>query len=209
MDLNPQRWIKAIIGGCFVLSKEASFAHADSIRIDTLKECNYQTVTLNGAYRYMKYVPPVKTEGNMAEIELYDEAGKKLTGKVIGNYHPERMDAMETMQRAFDGNVLSSPKTTVQQTDAWVGLDLGQVTTISKLVYLPRNDDNFIKEGELYELFYWDKEWKSLGQQLGSRKLQYLEYDNVPDNALLLLRNLTKGKEERIFTYEDGKQIWW
>lgn len=50
---------------------------------------------------------------------------------------------------------------------------------------------------------------ESLGRQVGSRQLQYLEYDNVPDNALLLLRNLTKGKEERIFTCEDGKQVWW
>ena len=116
---------------------------------------------------------------------------------------------METMKRAFDGNVLSSPKTVKTQNDAWVGLVLGRVVSISKLVYLPRNDDNFIKEGELYELFYWDREWKSLGRQVGSRQLQYLEYDNVPDNALLLLRNLTKGKEERIFTYEDGKQVWW
>lgn len=91
----------------------------------------------------------------------------------------------------------------------WGLLDLGRVVSVSKLVYLPRNDDNFIKEGELYELFYWDREWKSLGRQVGSRQLQYLEYDNVPDNALLLLRNLTKGKEERIFTYEDGKQVWW
>ena len=61
------------------------------------------------------------------------------------------------------------------------------------------------KDSELYELFYWDREWKSLGRQVGSRQLQYLEYDNVPDNALLLFRNLTKGKEEWIFTYEDGK----
>lgn len=33
--------------------------------------------------------------------------------------------------------------------------------------------------------------------------------DNVPTNALLLLRNHTKGKEERIFTYENGEQVWW
>ena len=33
--------------------------------------------------------------------------------------------------------------------------------------------------------------------------------DNVPTNALLLLRNHTKGKEERIFTYEGGEQVWW
>lgn len=49
--------------------------------------------------------------------------------------------------------MLSSPKTVKTQNDAWVGLDLGRVVSISKLVYLPRNDDNFIKEGELYELF--------------------------------------------------------
>ena len=36
-----------------------------------------------------------------------------------------------------------------------------------------------------------------------------LHFDNVPDNALLLLHNTTKGKEERIFTYENKKQVWW
>ena len=77
------------------------------------------------------------------------------------------------------------------------------------MVYLTRSDDNFIREGELYELYYWDGDWISLGQRTGSRKLQYLTYDNIPENALLLLRNLTKGQEERIFTYEDGRQVWW
>jgi hypothetical protein len=48
-----------------------------------------------------------------------------------------------------------------------------------------------------------------LGRQVGSRKTQELVYHNVPSGALLLLRNLTKGKEERIFTYENGEQVWW
>ena len=26
---------------------------------------------------------------------------------------------------------------------------------------------------------------------------------------LLLLKDLTKGEEERIFTYENDKQVWW
>ena len=34
-------------------------------------------------------------------------------------------------------------------------------------------------------------------------------FDNIPENALLLLSDGTKGKEECIFTYENGKQIWW
>ena len=80
---------------------------------------------------------------------------------------------------------------------------------IARFRYLPRNDDNFIKEGEEYELFYWNNnQWNSLGKQTGTSK-QYLEYVNAPSNALFWLRNHTKGREERIFTYEDEKQIWW
>ena len=74
---------------------------------------------------------------------------------------------------------------------------------------LPINDDNCIRDGEIYELLYWDNKWISIGKQMGSAKTYQLTYNNVPTNALFLLRNLTKGKEERIFTYENGKQIWW
>lgn len=36
-----------------------------------------------------------------------------------------------------------------------------------------------------------------------------IEEINVPDHALLYLKDYTRGAEERPFTYVDGKQIWW
>ena len=52
--------------------------------------------------------------------------------------------------------------------------------------------------------------WRFLkGKKIGDGRLQYLEYTNAPSNALFLLRNHTKGQEERIFTYENGEQVWW
>ena len=54
---------------------------------------------------------------------------------------------------------------------------------------------------------YYNDRWVSLGIQTATN--QYLEYDNAPTQALFLLRNLTQGNEERIFTYENGKQVWW
>ena len=60
---------------------------------------------------------------------------------------------------------------------------------------------------DLYELFFWDNEWISLGEKHATGHA--LRYDNVPKNALLWLRNKTKGHEERPFTYENGMQIWW
>ena len=35
------------------------------------------------------------------------------------------------------------------------------------------------------------------------------EFSEIPANALLWLRDLTTGKEERIFTYTDGKICFW
>jgi hypothetical protein len=91
----------------------------------------------------------------------------------------------------------------------WVGLDLGKQEQISRIRYLPRNDDNNIRIGDSYELFYWDKgAWSSLGKQTGD-DTHVLIYENCPANALFLLHNHTRGKEERIFTYEHEKQMFW
>jgi hypothetical protein len=79
---------------------------------------------------------------------------------------------------------------------------------IARIRYFPRNDGNNICSGDLYELFYWDKgEWNSLGKQTGNES-HVLIYENCPANALYWLHNHTRGKEERIFTYEDGAQVW-
>lgn len=71
---------------------------------------------------------------------------------------------------------------------------------------MPHNDDNFIRQGDCYELFYNEgvNGWKSLGKQIADTT--YLEYD-IPDNALLLLRDYTRGHEEQIFYMQDEKQI--
>lgn len=71
----------------------------------------------------------------------------------------------------------------------------------------PEDETNNIFKGNKYELFYWDVGWKSLGIQIA--KSSRLYFYKVPTNALFWLRNLTKGKQERIFTYENNSQIWW
>ena len=72
---------------------------------------------------------------------------------------------------------------------------------------MPRNDDNFIHLGDTYELYYYDKhrKWKSLGRQTAKEMTIY--YDNVPEGALLILRNHTRGRQERCFYMKNGEQI--
>jgi hypothetical protein len=155
-------------------------------------------------YRYVRYVSADLAFVYMAEIEFYNEKGEKLFGSIIGtdgSYDNEESGKT----KVFDGNPLTYFDAPIAS-GGWVGLDLGHQETISKIKYLSWNSDNHINIGERYELFYFDKKWVSLGQQTGN-DLHVLVYDNVPSNALLLLKNHTKGEEERIFIYEEGKQV--
>jgi hypothetical protein len=127
-------------------------------------------------------------------------------GKIIGSDVYEN-DSLYRRENAFDGDPLTNFQS-AQKNGAWVGIDFGKPTEIKRIVCLPRSDDNTIRVGDEYELFYWSSYgWKSLGKQVA--KKMSLSFTCVPENALLWLRDLTRGTEERIFTYEEGMQIWW
>lgn len=86
--------------------------------------------------------------------------------------------------------------------------DFGEETEIESIHYAPRSDSNFIVEGNEYELCCWSNgKWESL--YLIDANSSALKFKDVPEGPLFLLHNLTKGREERIFTYESGKQVWW
>jgi hypothetical protein len=159
-------------------------------------------------YRYWRYAG-YPASNNIAELAFYAPGSPSPhEGRVIGTdetYFPG--DTIHTKYSVFDGDPLTyyEVPNDVQQ---WVGLDFGEPVGIDKVIYTPRNDDNDIRQGDLYELFYWGKDkWTSLGRKAGTPPC--LHYQDAPVNALFLLRDLTRGKEERIFTYKDGKQVWW
>ncbi len=79
--------------------------------------------------------------------------------------------------------------------------------TVHLTAKYPEDESNAIFPGEHYELFYWRNGWKSLGIQEAADTI--LDYQHVPKGALLWLRNLDKGNQERIFSYENGKQVWY
>jgi hypothetical protein len=64
-----------------------------------------------------------------------------------------------------------------------------------------------IKDGSEYEFFYWDDGWQSLGKQTASGGP--LHFENIPSNGLYWLTEDGTDKEERIFSIEDGNQVWW
>lgn len=65
-----------------------------------------------------------------------------------------------------------------------------------------------LKSGKVYELFYWNNGWQSLGSKSAGDKS--LVFEKVPTGGLLWLTEEDSDREEeRIFTVEDGKIVWW
>jgi hypothetical protein len=93
--------------------------------------------------------------------------------------------------------------------DAWAGIEPDKPAQVSEIEYIFRNDDNSIREGDRYELFYFSSDGRHPSGTRDGFRNGIFTFDSVPDNALFLLHNYTRGQEERIFTFENGKQVWW
>ena len=159
-------------------------------------------------YRYWRFLPLKKsTRGNIAEIYFYDSEGKQLNGRVIGTEESFEGRADRTREAAFDGNTLTYFETP-DNAIPWIGMDFGHPISIARILYYPRSDGNSIEPNDEYELFYWEgNEWKRISRKRSQSN--WIDFTDVPEGAIYLLRDITKGHEERIFTYDNGNQVWW
>lgn len=167
-------------------------------------------VKIEQRFRYLQVEPAIYRTGDLAEIEFYGkknlhEPEQKLLGQVFGfpevpinNGHP--------YLHAMDGDY-ETYYSKEKDEKGYVALDLGSSYYITRVRFCPRSDANFIIPDHEYELCYWDNQWKSVGCKVASGLT--VTFENVPSNTFYILHNLTKGREERIFTYENGEQVWW
>ena len=202
-----RRWHKSL-GSRFEASDYPDFSDAKVLY--EIEEIPFGMVTIEAnaqrPYRYLRFVSPDEARPNIAELVFRSKTGDGretvLSGREIGGDIP-----YGNIHKAFDGDYLTYSESKIN--GYWFGYDLGagNRSAVSSFSFCLRNDTNMVMPGELYELFYYDMGWHSLGRQ--TAEADSLTYENVPKGALLWLRNHTQGREERIFTYENGRQVWW
>jgi len=201
-------YMSKMIGAKFKLANASDLS--DSITVHSINKLPYYEdiikIDTAALYRYVICDFEGLKDFCMAEWNVYGETvnGNEmpLQGKLGGNKGLSKYSA----EQAVDNDRVSYFQNNLKNEEQYLVLDLGKPTKISHIKYNPRSDDNRIVNGEVYELYYWDKEWISLGKQEGLNNS--LIYSNVPQNALLRIHNHSRGKEHRPFTY-DSKQLWW
>ena len=148
--------------------------------------------------KYIRYIPPVGFL-QLAELKLYEDAELKKEIKITP------VTDFPNIERVVDGDILSYVYRESQGVIKPLVFALDSSRQVKGLYYIARTDDNYVWEGDMYELLYFDGEkgWKSLGVKTAASK--HISFD-APGNALLWLRNRTKGKEEQVFIYKNNRQ---
>lgn len=189
-------------GGRFEGSNDAAFKRSEILlRLGggPFKTVNRASVTPRRAYRYVRYASADSSWADVGDIAFFS-GEERLVGKAFSSR--SKLDP----RLAFDGSI-DTYFHVQDSVGAYVGLDFGSARLVTDIRYSPRTDNNAIAVGDTYALFFWDKGWKLFGRKAADA--DSLVFRGLPSNALFLLHDLGGGTEERIFTLENGRQVWW
>jgi len=221
------RRLKLLINGEFSIANHNSFDDKKQLyKIDTILDYRNNIIKVpEQKGKYVRYDFPSSLESNFdgpAEISFYTTNQGKLE-KIKGKYFGSPQLSQNHIKIMTDNDVLSYVEVWDQSKELnvetgkyilrkekkpiWLAMEMDSITTVTHIGICPRNDKNGVYPGMNYELFYWDYAWISLGEKQATS--HSISYDGIPENALLWLRNLDEGKEERIFILNEGKQIWY
>lgn len=195
-------------GGIFEGADKPDFSEAVELgRISSMPYGETEIEIENqGTYRFLRYRSPDGNRTSLAELRFYERDKSGIDRVLSGRYISQGVDSAK-VELAFDRKL--DTNATAKDVGYWIGIDLGESNEkqISKIYFAPTSDTNNIEAGHLYELYFFDTSWHFVGRQLA--KSSQLTFENVPCGALLLLKDKTKGLEERIFEYNNNQQIWY
>ncbi|MGQ1947704.1 hypothetical protein ACT3CD_11460 [Geofilum sp. OHC36d9] len=195
--MHPLDFKNCVVEG----ANKADFSDAQVLHVIKKYPFGMYRIALEGdhTFRFIRLRSSNNQPFRIAQMECYSGSHEKLR-KLNNTLYTQGLLSGNDV-KAFDGDLGSYMVRSVAV------MDFGASENVTEIRICPLSDTNFIIPGNEYELFYWEGEWISAGRQVAED--YFLDYMNLPSNTLFWLRCLTEGREERIFTYENGTQIWW
>lgn len=204
----PIQW-KKLIGSVFEASNDSAFSEYSILAKITKMPFGKTDVLLHNVdkYRYLRFRNNNKDIGLLTELSFLGTNNEMIL-PVRRSYISYNVD-QKTVFYLFDEDVETRVK--ARKPDYWVGLDMkgAMLQGLAQLSFTPVSDGNDIQKGHLYFLCGYDNGWRIIGRRFAKSNNEKLVFQKVPRNVLLLLMDRTKGKEERIFWYNNNKQVWY
>jgi hypothetical protein len=206
-------------GGRFQGANSRDFSDAKDLFTIDYYPFYRQEITIENdeAFRYFRYLPPPDMIYSFAELQFYTRDESNELTLIDGAFFELHQSIGINFDFLGDNDLDTYARGSLVK-ESWIGYNVGDSSIpptgtdvarrVATIVFAAQNDGNCIIPGFVYELFIWqNNRWEPLGEKTAAK--EYLEYNNIPENALLWLKCYTRGREERIFTVENGRQVWW
>lgn len=205
---------QAFIGATIEGSNDKNFKHFDILlKFRQAYEAGDHRVLLRSkkTYRYIRLSLP-NSKIKLNEIRFFtnsNKAAQEVRGRLINSSAEDSLRFKKLVdQDLLTGTIFTSLNEEAKpKGKIWIGYDLKKSINIDAFEFYFALASDLRKEG-LYELFYWDFGWKSLGVKK-SYATKPISFFKVPKNALLMVKSKDTGSYTRIFTYEYSKQNWY
>ena len=157
-----------IIDSKFEGSNTIDFSHPHILYhiCDTPKVCfNKFTLPNKQKFRYVRYKVRKNAFLELAELHFYQDQQEVKPVNIVACEPYYANDDEFKLANCFDYDPLTYFLSKKEGQE--LIFEFGSEVLINKILCIPRNDDNFIRPGDTYELFYWgkNKKWISLGKQ--------------------------------------------
>lgn len=193
-----------MVGQKILFHSNPSILHATSIEIVDTPQINIVKIPVPPGARYVSFQSPANKRIELSETWITDSQGNKHVPLKVTLSTDSTQTAESILATISDSQwetcYISSKNESI------ITLEFDSPISGGTLFIVPRTDDNYVRQGDTYELFvhHGEKGWKSLGRQTAvDTSLRY----TVPCNAVFWLKSHSRGKEERPFYIKRGIQI--
>lgn len=195
-------WLTNLKGLKILASNDSNFRTATLLyKIGILGSYQQQNVELssNQKFRYIK-IEGGANASYLSRLVLFSQGNDTLKLHCLdqwpaGTYNGKIDDLFDASTETYFGGK-----------NLTVRFSLERMSVIASIQLQARTDDNQIRLGDMYQLYYWWKGWNSLGEKNAGDTSLF--YNNIPNNSLLLLKDLSRGVEVHVFTTRQGRQKW-
>lgn len=150
-----------IIDSKFEGSNTIDFSHPHILYhiCDTPKVCfNKFTLPNKQKFRYVRYKVRKNAFLELAELHFYQDQQEVKPVNIVACEPYYANDDEFKLANCFDYDPLTYFLSKKEGQE--LIFEFGSEVLINKILCIPRNDDNFIRPGDTYELFYWGKNKK-------------------------------------------------
>ncbi len=197
------KWAKSL-NDCKIQGSNSNYedSYQDLHEFKSYNSLNQQKIFFPRTYNYTHYrlKTPQNKNINISRFILINEKGHPI-------YEWDKATIPDIEKSNIYKITDSLPLTFIEKKGFQMTYTFKEPTKVGGIIVQTRNDDNNVVNGDFYELMLWNKDWVSLGRKKAKDTL--LTYNELHKDGLYWIKNLTKGNEEFIFSFDDsGKQFW-